>query len=288
MSSGKRWRKTWKRRKVEKEKRLFRKYAGRRINKPPRPMRTPLILAMMIVVGLIYYLMTLLLVKRVVTGFGEYVAILTGVVFVVTVVILREGTIASAGRTLKIKCGDMPAMVADGHVPGGNIKPIRFKGVDDDGKELDEMRDFEIGWGGPLKRWPFKGRGPAFIMLCQYNVRVKGKSSKGKTPQAGFMLGDEYIVPLVPKPYRMDMLKLGRDSRFARALEETEEISGRIHDRTWVVLGTQPISLPEGMVHESSAVDDMELFHEKRLRTRITDTLHEHGLDEIVSDSLDV
>ena len=284
MSIRERWRQTWTRRRVEKEKRLLRKYAGVRVSRPPRPMKTPIMVAMMALVGLTYYLVTMLLVKRVIEGFLEYVLILMGVVFAATTIILREGTISSASRTLKIKVGDMPAVVADGHIPGGNVKYIRFVGVDDQGEEIDETRPFEIGWGGPLKRWPFKGRGPAFIMLCQYDIDGK----KGKTPQAGFMMGDTYVVPLVPDAYRMDAMEASRDSRYGKMLRATEEISNRIHDRTWVVLATKPISLPEGKVHKGSTIDDMELFHEKRLRARITDTLHGVGVDDIVTESMGI
>ena len=101
-------------------------------------------------------------------------------------------------------------------------------------------------------------------------------------------MGDEYIAPLVPAAYRFDMLEASRDSRYAKMLRASEEISDKIHARTWVVLGTKPVSLPEGKVHKGPIVDDMELWHEKRLRKRITDTLHGHGVDEIISESLGV
>lgn len=278
------WHRMAVRRKVAKDKKLYEKYAGVRVSKPPKPLRGPVVFAMMILICMSYYLITVILVKGGdIEAFREYVLLFAGIMFASMIIMVREGTIASAGRTLKIKVGDMPAVVADGFVPGQNVKTIEFTGIDDNGEEFKEKRHFELAWGGPLKRWFFKGRGPAFVLFCQYNL-----NGGDKNPQAGFMMGDEYIVPLVPDAYRYDLLKVSRDSRFGKMLRQSPEISKLLHERTWVVLGTQPTSMPDRKVFPGSVIDDMELWHEKRLRSRTTDTLHGVGIDDKITKAVGV
>lgn len=256
---------------------MYLKYARVRLRRPPRPMRTPIVVAMAILIVMTYYYVTMLLYMRVIEGFQEYVLLLTGGVFSMTVIMVREGTIASVGRTIKLDIGDMPGLVADGFNPGQIVKQIQFEGTDTQGNQVNETRHIELGWAGAIKRWPMHGRGPVCLMLCQY-----GLDKDDFHPQAGFMMGDKYIVPLIPEVYRFDMLKASRDSRYADMIKATEEIGKRVHDRTWVVIATKPAPLPDRKLFPGPVVDDMELYHEKRLRQRSTDKLHELGVDDVI------
>lgn len=277
MTLRQRMRATRLRRRVEKDQRAYMKYARVRLRRPPSPLRTPIVVAMAILIVMMYYLVTLLLFKGVIVAFQEYVGLLMGVVFPALVIMIREGTFGSVARTFKFKVGDMPAINADGHVPGQIVKQIQFQGTDSKGKEINETRHVELGWGGPIKRWPMKGRGPVVLLMCQY-----GLDEKDFHPRAGFMMGDEYIIPLHPDVYRFDMLKASRDSRYADMIKSTEEISKRVHDRTWVVIATKPAPLPDRKIFPGPVVDDMELWHEKRLRARAVTKLHELGVDDVI------
>lgn len=281
MTLRQRMRATRLRRRVEKDQRAYLKYARVRLRRPPKPMRTPIVVSMAMLIVMIYYVVTMLLFKGVIVGFQEYVLLLMGCVFPATVIMVREGTISSVARTLKLEIGDAPGINADGFVPGQIVKQIRFQGTDSKGKDFDKTRHVELGWGGPIKRWPMKGRGPVCLLICQY-----GLDEKDFHPQAGFMMGDKYIVPLHPDVYRFDMLKASRDSRYADMIKATEEIGKRVHDRTWVVIGTRPMALPDRKLFPGPVVDDMELWHEKRLRTRATTKLHELGVDDVILKSV--
>lgn len=281
MTLKKRMRASRLRRRVEKDKRAYHKYARTRLRTPSKPMRTPIVFSMAILIVMMYYTITMLLYKQVIVGFQEYIGLLLGVIFPATVIMVREGTINSAARTLKLEIGDMPGINADGFIPGQIVKQIQFEGTDSNGDELNETRHVELGWGGPIKRWPMKGRGPVVLLVCQY-----GLDEHDFHPQAGFMMGDKYVVPLHPECYRFDMLKQARDSRYADMIKGTEEIGKRVHDRTWVVIATKPMPLPDRKIFPGPVVDDMELWHEKRLRARATTKLHELGVDDVILESV--
>lgn len=272
---------------IEAEKRKYEKYTGKKRLRMPKPFRIPvLIFAFIMLIGGLLLAVHLLLIGalRGLVGMIEYMGIICSTTIGFLFIMIREGAISSNARTTQLKIHDMPSMPIDGFVRGQNRFNLEYNPLGAKKNATKEKLNFEvIGPAGRLKGWPIslRPRGPVTIAIAQFP-----NGNDEEAVYAGYLEGNTYKIPAVPFPMRFDILQMARDDRLARELKNMQGIGEYITPRTWIILCTKPVSVPEGIIQATSTMEEMEIWEVKRQLRRYQNMLHEIGRGDTIMESL--